>query len=113
MGAFASGDLSSAAVTTMWSTYLRGTHGPAGARPGLSWIFCRGFGVSVLRKAATWGQNGGSKNVENLQECMEWLLASTQTQMTDDADADADDDADEDAGSADAVNDAGTDDTEY
>eukprot|EP01047_Picozoa_sp_COSAG01_P135705 COSAG01_NODE_66002_length_271_cov_1.186047_1_plen_47_part_01 len=47
--------------------------------------------------------------MENLQECMEWLLASTQTQMTDDADADADDDADEDAGSADAVNDAGTD----
>ena len=33
-------------------------------------------------KAATWGQNGGSKNVENLQECMEWLLASTQNAAT-------------------------------
>ena len=40
-------------------------------------------------------------------------VVSTQTQMTDDADADADDDANEDVGSADAVNDAGTDDTEY
>ena len=83
----------------------------------MHWVKVRGHSKNVgndaADKAATWGQNGGSKNVENLQECMEWLLASTQTQMTDDADADVDDDADEDAGSADAVNDAGTDDTEY
>ena len=53
------------------------------------------------------------KKVENLQECMEWLLASTQTQATDDAEANVDDDADTDVGSADAVTDADTDDTEY
>jgi hypothetical protein len=27
--------------------------GPTGARPGLSWIFCRGFGVSVLRASCS------------------------------------------------------------
>ena len=36
------------------------------------------MGNDSADKAATWGQNGGSKNVENLRECMEWLLASTQ-----------------------------------
>ena len=51
--------------------------------------------------------------MENLQECMEWLLASTQTQATDDAEANVEDDADADVGSADAVTDADTDDTEY
>ena len=83
----------------------------------MHWVKVRGHSKNVgndaADTAATWGQNGGSKNVENLQECMEWLLASTQTQATDDADADADDDADADAGNADAANDADTDDTEY
>jgi len=81
------------------------------------WVKVRGHSKNVgndaADKAATWGQNGGSKNVENLQECMEWLLASTQTQATDDAEANVDDDVDADVGSADAVTDADADDTEY
>eukprot|EP01043_Picozoa_sp_COSAG02_P073012 COSAG02_NODE_14013_length_1321_cov_41.096563_1_plen_127_part_00 len=82
----------------------------------MHWVKVRGHSKNVgndaADKAATWGQNGGSKNVENLQECMEWLLASTQTQATDDAEANVDDDVDADVGSADAVTDADTDDTE-
>ena len=46
------------------------------------WVKVRGHsgndGNDSADKVATWGQNGGSKNVENLRECMEWLLASTQ-----------------------------------
>lgn len=34
-------------------------------------------GNDAADKAATWGQNGGSKNVENMKECMEWLEMST------------------------------------
>ena len=52
-----------------------------------------------------------------LQECMEWLLASTQVQAEDDADAnvdaDADDDVDADASDADTANGADTGETEY
>ena len=48
----------------------------------IHWVKVRGHsgntGNDSADKAATWGQNGGSKNVENLRECMEWLLASTQ-----------------------------------
>ena len=87
----------------------------------MHWVKVRGHsrnvGNDAADKAATWGQNGGSKNVENLQECMEWLLASTQVQAEDDAhanaDVDADDDVDADASDADAVNGADTGETEY
>ena len=48
----------------------------------MHWVKVRGHsgnvGNDTADKAATWGQNGGSKNAENLRECMEWLLASTQ-----------------------------------
>ena len=58
----------------------------------IHWVKVRGHsgnkGNDAADKAAAWGQNGGSKNVENLRECMEWLLASTQNAAdTDDTDA--------------------------
>ena len=31
-------------------------------------------------EAATWGQNGGGRNVENMRECMEWLETSTRAE---------------------------------
>ena len=42
-------------------------------------------------KAATWGQNDGGRNVENMRECMEWLEASTRAEQ-EDADAEAESD---------------------
>ena len=48
----------------------------------IHWVKVRGHSENVgndsADKAATWGQNGGTQNAENLRECMDWLLASTQ-----------------------------------
>ena len=53
----------------------------------IHWVKVRGHsnqdGNDKADKAATWGQNGGSKNVENMVECMEWLEASTRNAQED------------------------------
>ena len=52
------------------------------------WVKVRGHsnhqGNDAADKAATWGQNGGSRNVENTQECMEWLEMSTREEQEED-----------------------------
>ena len=49
------------------------------------WVKVRGHsdhkGNDAADKAATWGQNGGSKNVENMMECMEWLKELTREEQ--------------------------------
>ena len=51
------------------------------------WVKVRGHsnqhGNDKADKSATWGQNGGRKNAENMTECMEWLKASTQVKEED------------------------------
>ena len=42
-------------------------------------------GNDAADKAATWGQNGGSKNVENMTECMEWLKELTREEQEEDS----------------------------
>lgn len=53
----------------------------------IHWVKVRGHsnqeGNDKADKAATWGQNGGGKNVENMVECMEWLEASTRIAQED------------------------------
>ncbi len=53
----------------------------------IHWVKVRGHsnqeGNDKADKAATWGQRGGRKNVENMVECMEWLEASTRNTQED------------------------------
>ena len=53
----------------------------------IHWVKVRGHsneeGNDKADKAATWGQNGGSKNVEDMQECMAWLEESTRAEQED------------------------------
>ena len=47
------------------------------------WVKVRGHsdqhGNNKADDSATWGQNGGRKNVEDMERCMEWLEGSTET----------------------------------
>ena len=56
------------------------------------WVKVRGHsnqhGNDKADESATWGQNGGRKNVENMTECMAWLKASTQVKEEDDKEND-------------------------
>ena len=51
----------------------------------IHWVKVRGHsdqhGNDKADEAATWGQNGGGRNVENMRECMEWLETSTRAEQ--------------------------------